>query len=93
MEASPRSNVTTSSGKLSQNIGGCYSSKGGTNRINAHDFGMRCSRSRCPNIFGHVMYFQTLKSISFTTSNISIMDMRKIILKNGTQKHAVSCQL
>jgi hypothetical protein len=33
MEASPRSNVPTSSGKPSQKTGGCYSSKGGTNSI------------------------------------------------------------
>jgi DNA-binding NtrC family response regulator len=24
--------------------------------INAHDFGMRCSTSRCPHTFGHVLY-------------------------------------
>ena len=33
MEASPCSNVLTSSGKPSQKSGGCYSSKGGTNSI------------------------------------------------------------
>ena len=46
MEASPCSNVPTSSGKPCQKSGGCYSSKGGDQlHINAHDFGMRCSTS------------------------------------------------
>ena len=49
MEASPRSNVPTSSWKPSQKSGGCYSSLGDTNFIlNAHNIGMRCSTSRCP---------------------------------------------
>ena len=56
MEASPRSSVPTSSGKPSQQSGGCYSSKGGAQlHINAHDFGIRCSSSRCPHTFGHVV--------------------------------------
>jgi hypothetical protein len=25
--------------------------------IKAHDFGMRCSTSRCPQTFGHVVYY------------------------------------
>jgi hypothetical protein len=30
--------------------------KGGPLHINAHDFGMRCSTSRCQHTFGHVVY-------------------------------------
>jgi hypothetical protein len=36
VEASPHSNVTTSSWKPSQKSGGCYSGKGGTNSIILH---------------------------------------------------------
>ena len=50
MEARPRSNVPTSSGKPSQESGGCCSSKGGTNSILMP---MILRRSRCPHIFGH----------------------------------------
>uniref|UniRef100_A0A8C7RC61 Uncharacterized protein n=1 Tax=Oncorhynchus mykiss TaxID=8022 RepID=A0A8C7RC61_ONCMY len=56
MEASPPSNVPTSSGKPSQKSVGCYSRKGGEQlHINSHDFGLRCSTSRCPHTFGHVV--------------------------------------
>ena len=66
LNQSPRRNVPTSSGKPSQNSGGCYSSKGGTNsiHINAHDFEMRCSTS--PHTFGHVVYLPpTSQYVSF----------------------------
>ena len=50
------SNVPTSSGKPSQKSGGCYSSKGGDQlHVNAHDFRMRRSMSKCPHTFGHVV--------------------------------------
>jgi hypothetical protein len=33
-----------------------YSSNGGGPTLNAHDFGMICSTSRCPHTFGHAVY-------------------------------------
>ena len=52
MEASPRINVLTSSGKVEAFI----AAKGDQLHINAYDFGMRCSTSRCPHTVGHVVY-------------------------------------
>uniref|UniRef100_A0A4W5P0E6 LETM1 domain containing 1 n=1 Tax=Hucho hucho TaxID=62062 RepID=A0A4W5P0E6_9TELE len=46
MEASPHSNVPTSSGKPSHNSGGCYSCKGGTNSILILWLYRHCSSSK-----------------------------------------------
>ena len=59
MEANPRCNLLTSSGKPSQRSGRCYSSKGGDQlHSNAHDFGMRYWTNRCPHTFGHIVYLR-----------------------------------
>jgi hypothetical protein len=58
MEASPRSNVPTSSGKPRrvEAVIAAKRGRGGGQHINAHDFGMRCWMSRCPYTYGSVMY-------------------------------------
>ena len=80
MEASPRSNVPTSSGKPSQKIGCCYSSKGGDQlHINAHDFGMRCLTSRCPHTFGHVVYLHMNTVLFFMCCYMLSRDLQLVI--------------
>ena len=60
--------IPPSSGKPSQKSGACYGSKVGDQlHINAHDFGMRCSTSRCPHTFGHVVYTHTRPWLNRTT--------------------------
>ncbi|CDQ92928.1 unnamed protein product [Oncorhynchus mykiss] len=51
----------------SQKSGGCYCCKGGPTPIISHDFGMRCSTSRCPHTLGHVACI--FRSFLFTTTN------------------------
>jgi hypothetical protein len=42
--------------------------KGGTNSILTHDFGMTCSRKRCPHTLGYVVYEHAWLTIIFIAS-------------------------
>ena len=47
-------NVPTSS--FPRKVEAVIAAKGDQLHINASDFGMRCSTSRCPHTFGHIVY-------------------------------------
>ena len=41
---------------LPRRVEAVIATRGDQLHIKAHDFGMRCSMSRCPHTFGHVVY-------------------------------------
>ena len=46
---------------LPRRVEAVVGAKGDQLHIDAHDLGMRCSTSRCPHTFGHVVYIMSVK--------------------------------